>query len=70
MLGPYRISIAAGSVYMEFDISIYDDNLCEPNETIPLVISPSSLPDRVTRGDPGQVTVTIIDDDCEFKNQH
>ena len=65
-LGPYSITITAGSVHMEFDIPIYDNNLCEPNKTIPLFIGTSSLPDRVSIGNPGEAKVTIIDDDCEF----
>jgi len=51
---------------VEFDIPIYDDSLCEPNETVKLFISTSSLPDRVSLGDPSEATVIIIDDDSKF----
>ena len=31
-----------------------------------LIIDPSSLPGNVTVDDPGQATVTIMDDDCKY----
>ena len=66
VLGPYSITILAGSTYKDFDVPVNDDYLCESNKTIPLFISTSSLPDRVSLGDPSEATVIIIDDDSKF----
>ena len=46
-----------------FDIPIVDDSALEGNEDFDIVIVPGSLPNDVTRGDPGTATVNIIDDD-------
>ena len=46
-----------------FDISINDDDVLEGNENFIITIDPSSLPTGVIVGDPGQATVTIMDDD-------
>ena len=48
-----------------FDISITDDRILEGNENFMLTIDSSSLPDdgTVVVGNPGQSTVTIVDDD-------
>lgn len=51
---------------MEFDIPIYDDSLCEPNETVKLFISTSSLPHRVTGGHLHRIMMTILDNDSKF----
>ena len=46
-----------------FNISIVDDSTLEGNEDFNIIIVPGSLPDDVTRGNPGTATVNIIDDD-------
>ena len=46
-----------------FDIPIVDDNILENTEDFNIIIVPGSLPNGVTRGDPGTATVNIIDDD-------
>ena len=46
-----------------FDIPIVDDGMLEGNEDFDIIIEPESLPDDVTRGNPGRATVNIIDDD-------
>ena len=47
-----------------FDVAITDDNIIEVGEEdFELAINMSSLPSDVTVGIPGQVTVTIVDDD-------
>ena len=46
-----------------FDIPINNDGIYESNENFTLTINPSSLPTDVTVGDPGEATVTIVDDD-------
>ena len=46
-----------------FDIPINDDDILEGNEDFMITIDPSTLPTDVTVGNPGQATVTIVDDD-------
>jgi len=46
-----------------FDIPITDDNIFESRENFALTIDQSSLPTGVNRGDPGEATVTIFNDD-------
>ena len=47
-----------------FDIPINNDDILEGSENFTLTINPSSLPPTgVTVGNPGQATVTIVDDD-------
>ena len=45
--------------------TIKDDNIVEDDETFSLIIDPSSLPRSVSIGNPGEATVTIVDDDRE-----
>ena len=45
-----------------FDIPITDDVIQEGNENFMLTIDPS-LPTYVSVGDPGEATVTIVDND-------
>ena len=40
--------------------------ILEGNENFMLTINPSLLPTGVTVGNPGQATVTIVDDDCKL----
>ena len=44
-----------------FEISIYNDNLVEGNETFSLVIDNSSLPEGVSLGWPRQLSITITE---------
>ena len=44
-----------------FEVSIYNDNLVEGNETFFLVIDNSSLPEDVSLGRPHQLNVTITE---------
>ena len=60
--GPYTVTFPAGQTTATFDVPINDDNILEDNENFILTIDPSSLPSNVTIGDPGQATVTIVDD--------
>ena len=48
---------------VQFDVPINDDDIFEGNEDFTLTINSSSLPDDVTRGNPGSATVTIVDND-------
>ena len=61
--GIYSVVIPAGMTMVPFDISIVDDSILEGDEDFDIVIVPGTLPDGVTRGDPGRATVTIADND-------
>ena len=63
--GPYTVTFPAEVTSVPFDIPINDDMIFEGNENFMLTIDPSSLPDDVNVGSPGQATVTIVDDDSE-----
>ena len=63
--GPYSVTFPAGVISVPFNISINDDNIFEENENFTLTIN-SSLPTGVMVGNPGQATVTIVDNDCKF----
>ena len=65
--GPFYITFPAGDDHVMFIISITNDDVVEDTETFTLSINPSSLPSGVTVDDPSQATVTIIDDDSEYK---
>ena len=63
--GPYSVTFSAGVMNAPFSISINDDNTLEDNENFTLTIN-SSLPTGVMVGNPGQATVTIVDNDCKL----
>ena len=63
--GPYTVTMPAGMTTATFNIPITDDNILEGDENFMLTINETSLPTGVTRGTPGEVTVTIVDDDCK-----
>ena len=44
-----------------FEISIYNDNLVEGNESFTLAIVNSTLPEGVSLGMPNELVVTIVD---------
>lgn len=48
---------------VSFDVPITDNNVLESNMNFSIAIDSSSLPDRVTVGNPDQASVTIVDDD-------
>ena len=62
--GPHSVRFPAGVMSVPFSISINDDNIFEDNENFTLTINPS-LPTGVMVGNPGQATVTIVDNDCK-----
>ena len=64
--GPYTVQFNAGDTRVSFNVSVYDDNILERNETFNLLINTSSLPSGVTVDDPGQTTVTIVDNDGKY----
>ena len=61
--GPYTVTIPAGATIIEFNVPITDDMILEVDENFMLTINETSLPTGVTRGDPHEGTVTIVDDD-------
>ena len=61
--GPYTVTFPAGHTTATFNIPITDDMISEGDENFMLTINSSSLPDGVTRGDPGEATVAIVDND-------
>lgn len=65
--GPYTVTFAVGETAVSFIISITDDNILEGDETFYLTIDPSSLrgDTNVDAGTLFQVTVIIVEDDCE-----
>ena len=58
--GPYTVTFPAGVTTASFNISITDDNISEDNEDIQIAINDSSLPSRVSVSNPGQSTITIV----------
>ena len=61
--GPYTVQFNVGVTRMILTVSIHDDNILEGNETFNLSIGTSSLPSRVTIGNPGETMVTILAND-------
>ncbi|XP_065884398.1 IgGFc-binding protein-like isoform X2 [Dysidea avara] len=61
--GPYSVTFPAGVTRVPFDVPINDDRVLEINERFNLVISPTSLPRNVTRGNIDRTTVIIRDND-------
>ena len=57
----YTVTIPVGVIRVAFEVLISDDNILEGNRSFTLIINPSSLPNGVTVGDPGQATVVIVD---------
>ena len=64
--GPYSVTFLVGDITSLLDIPINDDNIFEENENFTLTIN-SSLPTGVMVGNPGQATVTIVDNDNDSK---
>ena len=48
---------------VSFDVLITDNNILESNMNFSIAIDPTSLPNRVTVGNPDQASITIFDDD-------
>ena len=63
--GIYTVTIPAGQTSVPFNVPINDDRSPEGNEDFTVTIVQSSLPDGVTRGNPGSATVTIVDDESK-----
>ena len=63
--GPYNVTFPAGVTLAILDVAINDDDIVEGNESFTLSIDPSSLPNSVTVGNPGNTTVIVVNDDCK-----
>ena len=61
--GPYNVVFPIGQTRASLHLTIHNDSILEKNETFILIINSSSLPSNVLIGDPGNTTVTIVDDD-------
>ena len=48
---------------MSFNVPIRDEMICEGNETFTLTIDSSLLPNNVGVADPGNTTVSIVDNE-------
>jgi len=64
--GPYTVTFLAGETSVQFDVVINDDNIVEASEEFSLAIQNKSLPATVTPTNPGQMIVTILDNDSEL----
>ena len=64
--GPYYVTLTPGATHFPFNISVFDDDTIEKDETFQLVIDPSSLPCGVTVSGSGKATVTILNDDGKW----
>ena len=67
--GPYTVTFPAGQTSVSFNVSINDDRIFETNESLSLAIIQPSLPTGVSRRNPGQITVIILDNDGELYNE-
>ena len=65
--GPYNVQFNAGVTRVSFNVSINNDNILEEDETFNLNVNSISLTNRITIGDPSQTTVTILDNDSEYR---
>ena len=66
--GPYNVTFQAGDFFAEFSISINDDNIKQNNKSFTLIIDPSSLPNYVSVGKPGNATVIVMDNDSKLSS--
>ena len=64
--GPYRVTIPAGQLSIQFNIVINDDNILERDENFGVTINATSLPSHVNVTDPNHTTVTILDNDGKY----
>ena len=62
--GSFSVTFSAGVTKVSFNFPINDDNTFEGNENFTLTIY-QSLPTGIIVGNPGQATVTIVDNDCK-----
>ena len=68
--GPYTVMFNVGANCSTFTVNISNDDIFENNETFILKINDSLLPSCVSVGDVNQITITIENDDGEYKVMH
>ena len=66
--GSYNVMFPAGVTQVSFNVYITDDYISEGIEDFLLTINSFSLTSGVTRGEPGQAVVTIVDNGCKYCN--
>ena len=64
--GVYTVTIPAGQTTATFNVPITNDMILEGSENFMLTINETSLPGDVTRGNPGEATVNIVDNDRKY----
>ena len=64
--GPYSVKFNAGMTEVTLNVSIVDDDILERNEKFILAVNVSSLPNKVSVGDHGRATATIVDNDGKY----
>jgi len=64
--GPYVLLFPTGVTSVSFNITVYNDNIFEDNETFVLAIDPFSLPNRISLVPNCALVVTIVDNDCKL----
>ena len=63
--GTFIVEFNATTTHAPFSVEIKEDELCEGNESFALSINSFSLPNKVTVTNPGQATVTIVDNESK-----
>ena len=58
--GVYNVTFPVGVTSVPFDVPINGDDILEDDEVFTLTIIANSLPSKVSRGNPGRATITII----------
>ena len=61
--GPYTVTFPAGITMITFDVPISHDLILEIDENFILIINGTSLATGITCNNPGQATVTIVDNE-------
>ena len=58
--------ISAGQMQVQFSVSIMDDAIVESDENFILIISSTSLSDKISIDSPNRTSITILDNDGQF----
>ena len=66
MSGPYTVVFQPGQKTAILMVTTEDDSIAELTEYFTVMISSTSLPDKIVVGDPDTSYVTILDNDSEY----
>ena len=66
-LETHEVTFHSGDNEATMNITIINDALLGLNRNFTLTINTSSLPSNMTVTEPGNTTVTILNDDCKYK---